>query len=248
VCPVGNAPGRERVEDVDSLKPLPPPLTHVRPNLPDLLAPAVAVLLVALVVAAVAGAWPPFVAVESGSMEPTVERGDLVVVTSTERFPWGGLVGHAEPGAPTRLGGEGDVVVFDPPDAARRPILHRLAFPVSAGEDWTDRADPALLDGDCDQIEACPAPHDGFITYGDANGEYDQSAGIATVVREEWISAKALVSVPNLGWFRVGVDAAIARIGLLPTAVGVGGAAAVAGGLGAVLIGRVGRGRGGPSE
>ena len=210
-----------------------------------LLAPAAAVLLVALVVAAVAGAWPPFVAVESGSMEPTVERGDLVVVTATERFPWGGLAGHAEPGAPTRLGGRGDVVVFDPPDAERRPILHRIAFPVSAGEDWTDRADPALLDGDCDDIAACPAPHDGYVTYGDANGEYDQSAGIAPVVREEWISAKALVSVPNLGWFRVGVDAGIARLGLLPTAVGVGGAAAIAGGFGAVLIGRIGRGRNG---
>ena len=214
-------------------------------NVSGLLAPAAAVLLVALVAAAAAGAWPPFVAVESGSMEPTVERGDLVVVTATERFPWGGLMGHEEPGAPTRLGGAGDVVVFDPPDAETPPILHRLAFRVSAGEDWTDRADPALLGGDCDAIEACPAPHDGYITYGDANGEYDQSAGIAPVVREEWISAKALASVPNLGWFRVGVDAAIARIGLLPTAIGFGGAAAVAGGFGAVLIGRLGRGRDG---
>ena len=214
----------------------------------ELLAPAAAVLLVALVVAAVAGAWPPFVAVESGSMEPTVERGDLVVVTATERFPWAGLVGHAEPGAPARLGGRGDVVVFDPPDAETRPILHRIAFPVDAGEDWTDRADPALLDGDCDEVAACPAPHDGYVTYGDANGEYDQSAGIAPVVREEWISAKALVSVPNLGWFRVGVDAGIARLGLLPTALGVGGAAAIAGGLGAVLIGRIGRGRDGLRE
>ncbi|WP_280586173.1 S26 family signal peptidase [Halorubrum sp. Boch-26] len=212
-------------------------------NVSGLLAPAAAVLLVALVVAAAAGAWPPFVAVESGSMEPTVERGDLVVVTSTERFPWGGLVGHAESGAPTRLGGTGDVVVFNLPDAQRRPILHRLAFRVSAGEDWTDRADPALLDGDCDAIEACPAPHAGFVTYGDANGEYDQSAGIAPIVREEWITAKALGSVPNLGWFRIGVDAAITRLGLLPTAVGVGGTAAIVGGFGAVLIGRIGRSR-----
>jgi len=217
----------------------------VKRNVSELLAPAAAVLLVALVVAAAAGAWPPLVAVESGSMEPTVERGDLVVVTATERFPWRGLVGHAEPGAPARLGGTGDVVVFDPPDAETRPILHRLAFRVSAGEDWTDRADPALLDGDCADIASCPAPHDGYVTFGDANGEYDQSAGIAPVVREEWISAKALVSVPNLGWFRVGVDAAIARLGLLPTAVGVGGAAAVAGGFGAVLIGWAGRGRDG---
>ncbi|EMA59492.1 S26 family signal peptidase [Halorubrum kocurii] len=208
-------------------------------NPSELLAPAVAVLLVAVVVASVAGAWPPFVAVESGSMAPEVERGDLVVVTSTDRFPWGGLVGAAEPGAPTRLGGAGDVVVFDPPSGGQRPIMHRIAFPVTAGEDWTERADPALVDGDCAAIAACPAPYDGYVTRGDANGEYDQSAGIAPVVREEWITAKALFAVPNLGWFRVGVDAAIARVGLLPTAVGFGGVAALTGGFSALLFGRV---------
>jgi len=172
-------------------------------------------------------------------MAPEVERGDLVVVTSTDRFPWGGLVGAAEPGAPKRLGGAGDVVVFDPPSGGQRPIMHRIAFPVTAGEDWTERADPALVDGDCAAIAACPAPYDGYVTRGDANGEYDQSAGIAPVVREEWITAKALFAVPNLGWFRVGVDAAIARVGLLPTAVGFGGAAAVTGGFSALLFGRV---------
>ena len=208
-------------------------------TLSGLLAPAAAVVLVAVVVAALAGAWPPFVAVESGSMAPEVERGDLVVVTSTDRFPWGGLAGAAEPGAPATFGRAGDVVVFDPPNDGHRPIMHRIAFRVTAGEDWTDRADPALLEGDCLTITACPAPYDGYVTYGDANGEYDQSAGIAPVVREEWITAKALFAVPDLGWFRVGVDAAIARVGVLPTALGVGGLAAATGGFGALLLGRI---------
>lgn len=223
----------------DSLKPFPTAVAYVTRNYSGLLAPAVAVLLVAVVVAAVAGAWPPFVAVESGSMAPEVERGDLVVVTSIDRFPWGGLAGAAEPGAPTRFGSAGDVVVFSPPSDGRKPILHRIAFPVTAGEDWTERADPALLDGDCSTIAACPAPYDGFVTHGDANGEYDQSAGIAPIVREDWITAKALFAVPNLGWFRVGVDAAIARVGVLPTAVGFGGLAAATGGFGALLLGRI---------
>ncbi|WP_049983012.1 S26 family signal peptidase [Halorubrum sp. BV1] len=201
--------------------------------------PAVAVLVVALVAAAVVGAWPPLVAVESGSMAPQVERGDLVVVTATDRFPWDGVTGHAAPDAPTRLGGTGDVVAFDPPGDGLGPILHRVAFPVSAGDDWTDRADPALLEGDCADLDACPAPHDGYITYGDANGEYDQSAGIAPVVREEWIRAKAVIAVPELGWVRLAVDAAIARVGLVPTAVGFGGIAAATGGIGAVLLGRI---------
>ena len=227
----------------DSLKPVPLPIRHVMRNPSGLLAPAVAVVLVAVVVAAVAGAWPPFVAVESGSMAPEIERGDLVVVTSTDRFPWGGLTGAAAPAAPTAFGAPGDVVVFDAPADGNPPILHRLAFPVTAGEDWTERADPDLLDGDCASIAACPAPHDGYLTYGDANGQYDQSAGITPVVREEWITAKALVAVPNLGWFRVGVDAAVARVGLLPTVLGVGGAAGVAGGFGALFLNRIGRSR-----
>ncbi|WP_418285091.1 S26 family signal peptidase [Halorubrum sp. DTA46] len=227
----------------DTLKSTPTVLPDVTRNLAGLLAPAAAVLLVALVVAAVVGAWPPFVAVESGSMAPAVERGDLVVVTSTERFPWGGLVGSHEPGAPTRLGGPGDVAVFAPPQSGDRPILHRIAFSVSEGEDWTERADPALLDGSCEALTSCPAPHGGYVTYGDANGEYDQSAGLAPVVRPEWIGAKALVSVPNLGWVRVGIDAAIARFGIGPTMLGVGGLAAILGGVGATVIGWVGKRR-----
>lgn len=220
-----------------------PSPSNVNRNLAGLLAPAAAVLLIAVVVAAVAGAWPPFVAVESGSMAPEVERGDLVVVTAVDRVPWGGLTGSDESGAPARLGGAGDVVVFSPPSSDGRPILHRVAFPVEAGEDWTERADPSLVDGTCSELDACPAPHDGYVTYGDANGEYDQSAGLAPVVKPEWIRAKALTSVPNLGWFRVTVDAAIARVGVVPTALSVGGIAAVMGGLGATLIGRVGKRR-----
>lgn len=206
-----------------------------------LLAPAAAVLFATLVVAATVGAWPPFVAVESGSMAPEVERGDLVVVTSTDRFPWGGLVGSDDAGAPTRLGGAGDVAVFTPPGHEAGPVLHRIAFSVSEGEDWTERADPALLDGSCAELSTCPAPHDGYVTYGDANGAYDQSAGIAPVVRGEWIHAKALFSVPNLGWFRLGVDGAIARVGVVPTALAVGGIAATLGGVSAVLFGRLKR-------
>lgn len=223
----------------DSLKPIGPPNSDVNGDRFALFGPTAVVLVVALVAAAVVGTWPPLVAVESGSMAPGVERGDLVVVTATDRFPWSGITGHTEPSAPTRLGNAGDVVIFDPPADRYGPILHRIAFPVAAGDDWTTRADPSLLDGDCADVEACPAPHDGYITYGDANGEYDQSAGIAPVVRAEWIHAKAMVSVPELGWFRLAVDAAIARIGLLPTAVGLGGIAAAAGGVGAVLLGRI---------
>jgi len=171
-------------------------------------------------------------------MAPEVERGDLVVVTSTDRFPWGGLVGAAESGAPTTFGSAGDVIVFDPPDDGQRPILHRIAFPVTDGEDWTDRADPALLDGDCSTIAACPAPHDGYITYGDANGEYDQSAGIAPVVREvDHRQSAVLRPEPRLVSDRR--RRRDSPVGSPPNRRGFGGLAAVTGGFGAVLLGRI---------
>ena len=215
----------------DSLKRSPcrlPTVSSSRPDTAAAVAPAVAVLLVA---------------VESGSMTPGVERGDLVVVTAADRTPWGDLSSAADADAPTRLGGPGDVVVYAVPGAGGRPVFHRLAFPVEAGEDWTERADPDLLSGDCGELSTCPAPYDGYVTRGDANGLYDQSAGIAPVVPEEWIAGKALFAVPNLGWTRVAIDAAAARYGGVATGVVLVGLAGLAGGLGALLLGRLGRGR-----
>jgi len=214
-----------------------------RPDGSGPIAPAVAVLLIAVLLGALVGAWPPLVAVESGSMTPGVERGDLVVVTATDRAPWGDLATAADADAPTRLGGPGDVVVYAVPGVGGRPIFHRLAFPVDAGEDWTDRADPELLAADCAELATCPAPYDGYVTRGDANELYDQSAGIAPVVPEAWIAGKALFAVPNLGWVRVGVDAAAARYGGVATGVALVGLAGLTGGLGALLLGRLRRGR-----
>ncbi|SFR49542.1 signal peptidase, endoplasmic reticulum-type [Halorubrum sodomense] len=203
----------------------------------------VAVLLIAVLVGALVGTWPPFVAVESGSMAPGVERGDLVVVTAPDRAPWGDLSTAADSDAPTRLGGTGDVVVYTVPGAGGRPVFHRLAFRVEAGEDWTKRADPALLAADCAELSTCPAPYDGYVTHGDANGLYDQSAGIAPVVPEEWIVGKALFAVPNLGWIRVGIDATAARYGGVATGVVLVGFAGLAGGVGTLLLGRIRRKR-----
>ncbi len=183
-------------------------------------------LLVGVVLVAVVGTWPPLVVVESGSMEPTVERGDLVVVTTVDRFPW------------DEAAGSGDVVVFSPPDHAGAPILHRIAFAVEAGEDWTERGDPDLVDGDCATLRHCPAPHDGYVTYGDANGAYDQSAGIAPIVHADWIDSRAIASAPGVGWPRIAFDAMVARFGA-GGVLAVAGLAALSGGVVAVAFGRL---------
>jgi hypothetical protein len=201
--------------------------------------PAAVVLLAAVLLGGIGGAWPPLVAVETGSMAPSVERGDMVVVTAADRSPWGEPVGGAAADPPRRLGGTGDVIVFTSPAEPSRPILHRVAFRVDRGDDWTDRADPERLDGDCADLATCPAPHNGYVTYGDANDAYDQSAGIAPVVHDERVHAKALIAVPSLGFLRLGVDAAVARFGPLPAAVGVAVVVSVISGTGAMLVGRV---------
>ncbi|GAB6880246.1 S26 family signal peptidase [Halorubrum gandharaense] len=208
----------------------------------DVAVPLLAVCLLVGVAFGLSGVWPPLVAVESDSMAPGVERGDLVVVTDTERYPAGGLVGSydsAAESAPERLGGPGDVIVFSPPDSDDPPILHRVAFAVEAGEDWTVRADDERLSGDCGDLRHCPAPHGGYVTYGDANGEYDQSAGIAPVVADDWVHAKAQFHVPSLGWARIAVDAVVARIGTAGVLVAGLGLGAVVGGGFAVFAGRV---------
>jgi signal peptidase len=158
------------------------------------------VVLIALVLVVVTGTWPPLVAVESSSIPPTVNGGDLVVVTATDRFPWDEPMGSdsiedTRTAPPERYGRAGDVVVFTFPIDPDRPILHRVAFHVSAGEDWTKRGDPAMVEETCDDLGTCPAPYDRYVTYGDANNRYDQSVGIAPVVHEGLIHAKALVAV-----------------------------------------------------
>ena len=193
----------------------------------DILAPVLLVLLGAALLVAVLGTWPPLVAVETGSMEPSIERGDLVIVAGVDGA---GVAGDG--------GVDGDVIVFTRPDDDGAPILHRVAFAVEAGEDWTRRGDPARIDGDCDELRHCPAPHDGYVTYGDANDEYDQSAGIAPVVDPAWIDAKAVASVPYAGLLRLAVVAAIDRFGPVPVGVAFVGSSALLGGLGAVLVGR----------
>lgn len=230
---MGGVPSRH----ADTLKSAPNAVCLVNDPRPDPFGPLVAVALLAAVAVAAGGAWPPFVAVESDSMAPGVERGDLVVVAATDRR--GGVVGSDEADAPTRLGETGDVVVFTSPTEPDRPILHRVAFEVSAGEDWTTRADPTMLTADCTDLRSCPAAHDGYVTYGDANGAYDQSTGISPVVREEWVHAKAVASIPVVGYARIGADAAIARFGAVIAGAGIVVLLAGIGGLGSILLGRV---------
>jgi signal peptidase len=144
---------------------------------------------------ALAGTWPVVVGIESGSMEPNIAAGDMVVLTAPNRFPPAaadtgqGVVTYRAGKAQNyrSFGSYGSVVVFQESDEGST-IIHRARFRVAAGENWIGRANSSYLEvADCEAIEYCPAPHDGFITKGDANPHYDQATGLAPPVRADWV-------------------------------------------------------------
>ena len=177
---------------------------------------ALAVAMVGLLLFAVSGVWPPLVAVESGSMEPNMQKGDLVFVMEEHRFS--PEYTHTDTGVVPlqtadehdywKIGGYGDVIVYEPyGNSGQTPVIHRAMFWVNKSENWYDEANPAYVDASsCDALSNCPAPHAGFITKGDnsaTNDYYDQAKGISSPVKPSWIRGTAEYRIPWLGWVRL---------------------------------------------
>ena len=167
------------------------------------------VVLVAAVLFAASGVWPPMVAVESGSMEPHMEKGDLVFIVEPGRYApeTGGPVVTHEEGTGTgyrTFGDHGDVIVFRPNGGDDTPIIHRAMLHVEAGENWYAEANASYLSAEnCEQLTYCPAPNAGYITKGDANPTYDQAIGRSRPVRSGWLVGTAEFRIPWLGWIRL---------------------------------------------
>lgn len=164
----------------------------------------VSVLLVALLIGVIlfsyAGVWPPFVTVLSGSMEPNIQEGDVIMIVSPDKsspdgaYGTTGVVPANADADYTRFGAQGDVIVYAPNgDGSETPIIHRAEFWVEEGENWYDEADKDSVGfaSNCNELPNCPAPNDGFITKGDANGRYDQVSGFSRPVRPDWIRGVA---------------------------------------------------------
>ncbi|NLX48886.1 MAG: S26 family signal peptidase [Methanospirillum sp.] len=155
--------------------------------------------LIALVLFLVSGTWPAVVTIESESMVPNMNVGDLVLVVAADRY--GALVTSNE-GSLSRYGrfndlpdraGEpvwGDVIVYRPNGATDvHPIIHRAIGRVNESE----------------AAEQFGADHGGYITKGDNNPIRDQDGGYAGLgrlqpVKPEWIVGKALFAVPIVGY------------------------------------------------
>jgi signal peptidase len=147
-----------------------------------------ALVIVALIVSvayAATGSWHIGFAVESGSMLPNMQVGDLIFVQAPQRteiitYEEGKLTGY------TSFNDYGDVIIYRPNGlTSATPIIHRARYWVETGEEMPNGQ---------------PAPHAGYITKGDHNSGYDQPMLGVEPVKPEWVVAVAKIRVPYLGY------------------------------------------------
>ncbi|KZX46340.1 S26 family signal peptidase [Haloarcula sp. K1] len=177
----------------------------------DILIALLFTMAITTMIVAVSGVWPPFAAVSSGSMDPSIQQGDIIVIMEEGRFSpdaadengivtlqKGRDVGYRS------LEDYGSVIVFSS-DFDDQSTVHRAMFYVEEGENWFDKANPAYLNGaeSCQSLRKCPAPNSGYITKGDANPSYDQAIGMSPPIREGWIEGTVRTKVPFVGWLRL---------------------------------------------
>ncbi len=138
------------------------------------------------------GLWSPMVAVESGSMIPHIQIGDIIFVEGVDRTNITTYEAGKQNGY-TSFGEPGDVILYRPyGKEGATPIIHRAMYYVEKGE-------PMWADGP-------PAPHAGYITKGDnpkTNPLYDQQGSISAYqpVKKEWVIGVArFYRVPFVGY------------------------------------------------
>ncbi len=150
---------------------------------------------IALLLYLVAGTWPAVVTIESESMVPHMNVGDLVLVVDEDRYgqltTWaeGNLTGY------TSFGDYGNVIIYRPNGLDDvHPIIHRAMVYLDESEVAASPLAQAYAD-----------PHGGYITKGDNNPTIDQGMyfggiGVIEPVEKEWIVGKALFAIPLVGY------------------------------------------------
>jgi signal peptidase len=128
------------------------------------------------------GLWTPMVAVESGSMVPNLNIGDIVVVQGASRtdvIPWD----EAEKTGYTAFNNPGDVILYRPYGKASMNLLDQFKMLIGFAP-GKDKATPIIhralryVNKGEPMWEGGPAaPFSGYITKGDHNDMIDQMAG-----------------------------------------------------------------------
>jgi len=157
----------------------------------DFLFVLTAVIIFASVSKIALGLYTPMVAVESGSMIPHIQIGDIIFVKSADRTE----IITNEAGKKmdySSFNEYGDVILYKPHGKeGATPIIHRAMYYVEEGDPmWT---------------RGPPAPNAGYITKGDnsiTNAAYDQQGSISYMqpIKKEWVIGKAIFTrIPVLG-------------------------------------------------
>lgn len=143
------------------------------------------------------GTWPSMVAVESDSMCPNLNVGDLVFIVQKDRLGEILTTDEAKLKGEKSLGGYGDVIVYNPNgNTHTTAFIHRVV-------DWIEEEEAVELYG-----FSPDTAHSGYITKGDNNNAEDQTFafnGIGRVypVQDEWIVGKAVFAIPFLGFLPI---------------------------------------------
>ena len=152
------------------------------------------------------GRWSPMVAVESESMVPNMQIGDIIFVQGIDRTD----VITREKGKEIEyvsFGDHGDVVLYKRSGNENlTPIIHRVMYYVNKGE-------PMWKGGP-------PAPYEGYITKGDNNNGFDQQGSVSYLepIKKEWImGVTRFTRIPVLGYFKLILMKALAFFSWQPT-------------------------------
>ena len=166
----------------------------------------------------VCGTWPAIVTIESESMVPHMNVGDLVLVVAGDRLgPLQSMV-EGEVSGYQKFSMPGDVIIYHPNgDTVLHPIIHRALYWVEAGPTNITYRE---MNKETHQIETKQyiAPHAGYITKGDNNPVIDQTGfgdnyrGTGSPiqpVKKEWIVGKSVYAVPLVGYLPLNIGPVI---------------------------------------
>lgn len=159
----------------------------------DIISVAAAVILFSIISYIIFGMWTPMVAVESGSMEPHMNIGDIIFIKNIDRTS---IITNAD-ATNDQISFEkpGNVILYKPYGRSDvTPIIHRAMYFVKAGDAMWENGPIA--------------PFDGYITKGDnelTNSLFDQQGQISyqTPIKKEWIIGVATYRIPFIGKIRL---------------------------------------------
>jgi signal peptidase len=164
---------------------------------------------IALALFLICGTWPAVVTIESESMVPHMNVGDLVVVIQQDRFGDLQTWTEGKQNGYMTFQDYGDVIVYKPNGATNvHPIIHRARTLVDTGNTVSYTTGAPIQNSS----KGYTAPHQGYITKGDNNAVIDQGAwtnyrGLGPIqpVEKEWVIGKAVFAIPLLGYLPLNI-------------------------------------------